>query len=77
MTLLDAQEYDPARDRRRKIRVISIIALFAVIGGLAWYYHNWPEERIAEHFFQALQDKNYEVAYGIWMHDPNWKQHSA
>ncbi len=75
MTLLDAQQYDPSRDRRRRIRVISIVVLFAVIGALAWYFHNWPEERIADQFFQALQDQNYNAAYGIWMHDPNWQQH--
>jgi len=77
MTLLDAQQYDPSRDRRRRIRVISIVVLFAVIGGLTWYYHNWPEERIADQFFQALQDKDYNAAYGIWMHDLDWKQHAA
>jgi len=75
MTLLDAKEYDPARDRRRRIRVITIVVLFAIIGALAWYFHNWPEEHIADQFFQALQDRKYEVAYGIWMHDPSWQQH--
>ncbi len=77
MTLLDAREYDPARDRRRRIRILSIVILFAIIGGLAWHFHNWPEERIADKFFQALQDTQYEAAYGIWMHDPNWQQHPA
>jgi hypothetical protein len=28
-----------------------------------------------DRFFDALQQRNYETAYGIWMHDPNWKQH--
>ena len=22
-----------------------------------------------------LQNQNYEAAYGIWFHDPQWKQH--
>jgi len=75
MTLLDAKEYDPSRDRRRRIRVISIIIVLALVAGLVWYFHDWPEEHVADQFFQALQDKNYEAAYGIWMHDPDWKHH--
>jgi hypothetical protein len=76
MTLLDAQEYDPARERRRRIRIISIIVLALVVVGLAWAYHNWPEEHVVDRFFDALQQKDYEDAYGIWMHDPAWKQHA-
>jgi hypothetical protein len=75
MTLLDAQEYDYARQRRRRIRIISILVLALVIAGLAWEYHNWPEEHVVDRFFDALQQQNYEAGYGIWMHDPNWKQH--
>jgi hypothetical protein len=75
MTLLDAQEYDYARQRRRRIRIISILVLALVIAGLAWKYHNWPEEHVVDRFFDALQQQNYEAGYGIWMHDPNWKQH--
>ena len=30
---------------------------------------------MADHFFAALQQKDYEKAYGIWMADPAWKQH--
>jgi hypothetical protein len=43
---------------------------------LAWAYHNWPEEHVVDRFFDALQQKDYEDAYGIWMHDPAWKQHA-
>src|ERR1035441_7266103 len=75
MSLLDAPEYDPRRERRRRIRVISIVVLGLVIVGLAWRYHNWPEEHAVERFFDALQQQNYEAAYGIWLHDPNWRQH--
>ncbi|MGH9513485.1 MAG: hypothetical protein ACRD2U_15245 [Terriglobales bacterium] len=75
MTLLDAREYDPSRDRRRRTIAITIIVVLAIITGLAWYFHNWPEERIADQFFQALQNRNYEAAYGIYMHDPTWQQH--
>jgi len=33
------------------------------------------EEHVVEKFFSALQHQDYENAYGIWMHDPQWKQH--
>lgn len=26
------------------------------------------------HFFQALQQQDYNRAYGIWMHDPDWQK---
>jgi hypothetical protein len=75
MSLLDAPEYDPHRERRHRIRVASIVVLGLVIVGLAWKYHNWPEEHAVDKFFDALQQQDYEAAYGIWLHDPAWRQH--
>ncbi len=75
MTLLDAKQYDPSVSRRRRIRIFTIALVFAIVAGIVWRYQNWPEERVADNFFEALQQKNYEAAYGIWMHDPDWKQH--
>lgn len=75
MTLLDAKQYDPAIERRRRIKVATIVALILVLVGLGWMYRNWPEERLVDRFFNALQKPDYEAAYGIWRHDPQWKQH--
>jgi hypothetical protein len=75
MTLLDAREYDPAKERRRRNRIISAIVLLLLVAALGWWFRFWPEERIADHFFEALQKQDYETAYGVWMHDPQWKQH--
>ena len=75
MTLLDAKEYDPARERKRKKKIISAIALVVVLLCLGWWFRYWPEERVAGHFFDALQKQDYDTAYGIWMRDPQWKQH--
>jgi hypothetical protein len=75
MTLLDAKEYNPARERRRRIWIISIIVAVLFVLGLAWTYRYWPEEHIVDRFFDALQQHNYEAAYGIWNHDPDWRQH--
>ena len=75
MTLLDAREYDPARERRKRNRIISGIVLLLVLAALGWWFRYWPEQRIADHFFADLQKRDYESAYGVWMHDPQWKQH--
>jgi hypothetical protein len=75
MTLLDAQHYDEAAARRRRNRIVSAVVLLLIVLGLVWTHRNFPEERIVSRFFTALQQRDYETAYGIWMHDPQWKQH--
>jgi hypothetical protein len=75
MTLLDAKEYDPEKERRKKIRIVSAIVFLLLAGFFLWWFRYWPEERVAEHFFDALQKQDYESGYGIWMHDPQWRQH--
>jgi hypothetical protein len=75
MTLLDAKEYDPEKERTRKIRLISVIVIVLLAACLAWWFRFWPEERVADRFFDALQQQSYESAYAIWMHDPQWRQH--
>jgi len=77
MTLLDAKEYNPEKEKKHKARIISFIALIIVLLCLVWWFRFWPEERIVGHFFDALQSKDYNTAYAIWMHDPQWQQHPA
>lgn len=76
-TLFEAPAYDPGKERRRKRIIWTVIIVVLVLAGLAYRYRNWPEERVADRFFAALQHKDYEQAYAIWMADPNWKQHPA
>jgi len=75
MTLLDAQPFDVARARRRKITIAVVILAVIVLAALAWMYRNWPEERAVDHFFAALQRQDYESAYAIYFNDPAWRQH--
>jgi hypothetical protein len=75
MTLLDAKEYDPARDRKRKKRIISSTTTFLIVLALAWWFRYWPEEHLVGKFFDSLQRQDYKTAYSIWMHDPQWQQH--
>ncbi len=75
MTLMDAPTYDPTRERRLKIKIGVGVLLLLLTGFLVWLYRYWPEEHVADKFFTSLEQKDFESAYGIWMHDPAWKQH--
>ncbi|HUO61293.1 MAG TPA: hypothetical protein VMU24_11535 [Candidatus Acidoferrales bacterium] len=74
-TLFQAKPYDPQRERRKKIRWITAIVLILILAAIGWHFRYWQYEHRVNLFFDALQQKNYEQAYGIWMNDPNWKQH--
>ena len=75
MPLLDALPYDPAKSRRRKIKIACVVVIAIVIAAFAWFYRNWPEEHVVDKFFTALQHQDYETAYGIYFNDPGWRQH--
>ncbi|MGA2416623.1 MAG: hypothetical protein ABSF59_19380 [Candidatus Sulfotelmatobacter sp.] len=76
MTLLDAKEYHPEQERKRRTRIVSAILLVLVLAFVGWWKRFWPEERVADQFFSALQKQDFETAYGIYYHDPAWKQHA-
>jgi hypothetical protein len=75
MTLLDAREFDPAKERKRKTRIVLAILIALVVLSLGWWFRYWREERVVGHFFEALQKQDYNAAYGMWMNDPQWQQH--
>jgi len=75
MTLLDAKQYDPEKERTRRARIILGVVVLVIIVCVGWWFRYWPEERIVGHFFDALQHQDYKSAYAIWMHDPQWQQH--
>jgi hypothetical protein len=75
MTLLDAKQYDPAKDRKRNRTIIVVVVVVLVLAGVAWWLRYWPEERIVGKFFEQLQKQDYNTAYAIWMRDPDWQQH--
>jgi hypothetical protein len=77
MTLMDAQQYDPARDRRRR-KLIIVIIIAALIGAwVAYHVRDYPERAIVRKFFADLQKQDYEAAYSVWFQDLNWKQHPS
>ncbi len=84
MSLMDAPAYDPARDNRRRniivgaivgIVLVGVIALAGYISGHGWLFSNLGYEHRVNSFFDALQDKDYAKAYGIYYNDPEWQQH--
>ena len=72
---MDAKEYDDAGARRRKIRILATIGTLLVFGFLAYQLRFWPQERLVDKFFSALQRQDYQTAYGIYRADAAWKQH--
>jgi hypothetical protein len=77
MTLMDAQQYDEARSRRRTKLIITGVIALLILAWVAFHFRNYPERRAADKFLTDLQQNNPEGAYGVWVQDPQWKQHPA
>lgn len=75
MALMDAKEYDPRpAQRRNRAIAIAVIVILAVAAFLYFTRYN-SEKKVINNFFQALEQKDLEKAYGIYQGDPDWKQH--
>ena len=75
MALMDAKEYDPRpAERRRKIIATVVVAVIAVSVYLYLTRYN-SEKKVINNFFQAIEQKDFDKAYGIYEGDPDWKQH--
>lgn len=74
-TLFEAPPYDPKRERRRNTIVAVVVVSVLLIAVVGYLFRNLPYERVVDHFFDALEQKDFEKAYAIWLNDPNWKQH--
>ena len=84
MTLLNAPTYDNRKETRKLGLLIGsgvLLALIAILGvggfiaGHGWFFSNLNAEHHVDHFFTALEAKDYNKAYAIWLNDPNWSQH--
>ena len=74
-SIFDAQPYDFAKAKRRRNIIIAVSLAVVVIGGLLFWFRYLPYEHQVDKFFTALQAKQFEQAYGLWMNDSEWKQH--
>lgn len=87
MTLLDAPKFDEIRYRRNRVIlygvtsviIVLVIAWWLVAGRPVDWPWNWNAHLFGRitinHFLDAVEQNDLEKAYGIWEHDPNWKQH--
>src|SRR5437868_14184886 len=78
MTIFESKPPDPAAEARaRKIRnlLITTVVVLLVVAAVAWWNRYWPEERVVDKFFNAIEQKDYEKAYALWRADPEWRQH--
>jgi len=75
MALMDAKEYDPRpAQKRRKIIATVVVAALAISVYLYLTRYD-SEKKVINNFFQAIEQKDFDKAYGIYEGDPDWKQH--
>jgi len=89
MTLLDAPAYNEARERRNRLVVISAVSGFCAFVIAFWIVAGWPVDwpwnwwthmkgrSDVNSFFKDIEKNDLAAAYGIWVHDANWQQHSG
>jgi len=75
MGLMDATEYDPGPARRRNWLIFIAVIGIVVTLVLYFFFRFWPEERVINTFFQSIEQKDFEKAYGLYNADLDWKQH--
>ena len=84
MTLLNAPAYNERQEHLKKNLLIAtpiVIGLFVILTlagfllGHGWLFTDLPAEHVVNSFFVALEAKDYNKAFGIYNHDPEWQQH--
>ncbi len=87
MTLLDAPQFDAARDKRKtlilQIGSGALVVLFVVWWLVAGRPIDWPwnwnhylfGRMKVNKFLTAVEANDLAQAYGVWIDDKNWQQH--
>ena len=88
MTLMNAPTFDAKREKRKAL-VIRISAAGVLVLLVAWWllagrpidwpWHwdwYWGGRITVNHFMGDLESNDLAAAYGVWMHDKNWQQHT-
>jgi hypothetical protein len=74
-SLVYGQHETPRKQRPWKDRLkvpVSIGLVLIVIGGLAYKFANYREERQVSQFIQAVQSSNYDAAFAKWDTDGSY-----
>lgn len=75
MSLIDAPEYDERGERRKRniiiasgvaVLVLLLLSFAGYITGHGWLFSNLPTEHRVNHFFEALESKDYAKAYDLY-----------
>jgi hypothetical protein len=89
MTLLDAPKFDEAKDRRKRIIVVSSLATFTALVILMWIVSGFPVDwpwtwyahlrgrSTVNHFLTDVEKNDMAAAYGVWLDKPHWQQQNA
>jgi len=75
MGLMDAKEYDPRPAQRRWRLLLTALVIVIAIFLVWWFFRFYPEDRVINKFFAAIEHKEFDTAYGLYFADPDWKQH--
>jgi len=75
MTLMDAKEYDP-RPKRRLMGLLGAAIVIAILAWVGWLLFRYqPEKNVVNRMFDAIEAKDFEKAFAVYVADPDWKQH--
>ena len=75
MALMDAKEYDPRPAKRRNRIIATAVVIVVAVAAYLYLTRYNSEIRVINNFFHALEQKDFDTAYGIYQGDPDWKQH--
>lgn len=70
-------QHEPPKKRRplkERLKVpLAIVTVLVIIGGVAWKFANYREERQVSRFLDAIRTRNYETAYKLWDADERYQ----
>lgn len=75
MTLLDAPQYNAKRENLRRNLGIAAVVLVLIGGVCTYWLWDWPAEHRISTFLDKVEAGDFNTAYAMWNHDPNWQQH--
>jgi hypothetical protein len=75
MALMDAKEYDPRPAQKRRRIIATAVVVVLALAVYLYFTRYDSEKKVITNFFQAIEQKNFDKAYGIYEGDLDWKQH--
>jgi hypothetical protein len=75
MAQMDAKENDPPPAEKRRKIIATVVELEDAVTDNLYITRYDSEKKVINNFFQAIEQKDFDKAYGIYEGDPDWKQH--